>query len=282
VRELLMPKISNLPHGEEEKPPEESTPPSMVRMHFTLFMKWIDRCINEQGISEKDPPGDPKGISMREGHSITFEQTQEEVIVRAKDIAQELENVKRKLTEDFEEVNQSFVSKCIDPMISQITTLIKDLEEHSGKIEGLQDLLEKAIANVELYDQFHDEKKLKKKIILEAERLVKQSITKDREVLTNYKIQAVESLQLSSDEKEKRLVLVDRFLHPIMIELGSMLEHFPNTNDLQEFFSWKAQIDDRRSSLVELGLLTTDAAIAQFYSKESEELPKSREEEERS
>jgi hypothetical protein len=262
-----MPKISNLPHGEEENKSEKKQI-SKVRMHFTLFMRWIGQCINEQVQLGQDK-GESQKVSMTIGHSITMEERQEEVIARAKAIVEELESVKRKLTNDFEGAMQSFVSKCIDPMIVQIYSLIQGLERHNGKIEGFEDLLEKAIVNVELYDQFHDEKKLKKKIIQEAELLVKQSINKDIEILKNYKLQAIDTLHISSQEREMRLILVDRFLHPVMTELAGMLEQVPNTHDLHEFFSWKSRIDDRRSSLVELGLLTTDAALSQFCRQES-------------
>lgn len=223
------------------------------------FFGWLGQLINEQAQLDahlEDVPHPP----LKTVHQISKSlQTTSEVIANAERICENLEEVKKRLTCEFGASASSFISKCIDPMIEHARALIYALNNADHEANPTNGVLEQAIESVELYSQFRDEKKLKKKIVQIAQGFIKQSIDKDMEVLANYKSQALNHCKLSDLERQEAEFHLDRFLYPIVSELLGMAESRVETDDLHAFFVWKTNVDERRNSLVELGLLTIDA-----------------------
>src|SRR5205085_11711951 len=130
-----------------------------------------------------------------------------------------IDELKKRLVNEYGGSVSSFIIKSIEPMISQARRLIEDLSNPNQKSEGFQDLLQQAVISVELYSQFSDETKLIRKIIQEAHQFTRNSIDKDIEVLANYKRQALEDSSLSSGEKEEQSSKLALFLDPVINEL---------------------------------------------------------------
>ncbi len=237
-------------------PPEDDK--RSIFSHVGNFFGWLGELITEQARMEaqKEQAMPPVHIARE----ITLQQQKtSEVIANAEVICNHLDEIKLKLIQEFGKTASGFISKCIDPMVDHARGLIKDLKEPAREEKHLHNLLSQAIESVELYSQFSDENKLKRKIVQVAQNLIKQSIDKDLEVLANYKKHAIESCTWPSDQQQMREFQIDGYLYPIISELLGMSESRLVTDDLHAFFVWKSNVDDRRNSLVELGLLTIDA-----------------------
>ncbi len=244
---------------EDKDPNEKEGERRSVFFHVGNFFGWLGELISEQARVEAERKTQiPPVQIMRE---ITLQQQRtSEVIENAETICLHLEDIKQKLTQEFGSSSASFISKCIDPMVEHARYLTKALKEPpSGEEKRLHNLLSQAIESVELYSQFSDEKKMKKRIVQVAQGLIKQSIEKDIEVLSKYKVHALENKKLSDEQREYYEFKIDGYLYPIISELAGMGESRLVTDDLHAFFVWKANVDERRNSLVELGLLTIDA-----------------------
>lgn len=229
-----------------------------VFSHVGSFFGWLGDLITEQARLEahKEEVHPPVHI-LRE---ITLQQQKTgEVIQNAETICCHLDEIKQKLTQEFGASSACFISKCIDPMIEHARYLTKALKEPHKEEKHLGSILSQAIESVELYSQFSDEKKLKKRIVQVAQGMIKQSIDKDLEVLINYKTNALKLCSWKGFEREANEFQLDGYLYPIISELIGMAESHVVTDDLHAFFVWKSNVDDRRNSLVELGLLTIDA-----------------------
>lgn len=248
---------------EEEKPPKTPQEPyeeekNGIFAHVGNFFGWIGELITEQARidAQKEDATPPVHIARE----ITLQQQKtSEVIANAEAICNHLDEIKLKLIEEFGKGASCFISKCINPMTDHARQLIQDLKVPASEGKHLHSLLSQAIESVELYQQFSDERKLKKKIVQVAQQLMKQSIDKDLEVLANYKKNAIENSLWPEDERELREFQIDGYLYPIISELIGMSESRLTTDDLRAFFVWKSNVDERRNSLVELGLLTIDA-----------------------
>ncbi len=246
-----------LPDDDESKEKEERE--RSVFSHVGNFFGWLGQLISEQARVEAERKSEvPPVHIMRE---ITLQQQRtSEVIENADTICLHLEEIKQKLTQEFGASSATFISKCIDPMIEHARYLTNALKNpQNGKEKHLNNLLSQAIESVELYSQFSDEKKMKKRIVQVAQGLIKQSIEKDLEVLSKYKVHALDAKKLRGEEREFYEFKIDGYLYPIISELIGMGESRLITDDLHAFFVWKANVDERRNSLVELGLLTIDA-----------------------
>ncbi|MCE5293593.1 MAG: hypothetical protein LLF94_03130 [Chlamydiales bacterium] len=230
-----------------------------VFAHVGSFFGWLGDLIGEQAQIEahKEDVAHP----FHKVREITQQpQKTGEVIKNAETICLHLDEIKQKITEEFGAASSCFIAKCIDPMIDHARYLTRVLKEPPIKEESHQNsLLSQAIESVELYSQFSDEKKLKKRIVQVAQGLIKQSIDKDLEILANYKLDAISNSNWKPNEKEEKEFQLDGYLYPIIAELLGMAESKAETEDLHAFFVWKTNVDDRRNSLVELGLLTVDA-----------------------
>lgn len=233
-----------------------------VFSHVGNFFGWLGELITEQArIDAQKEDAKPPLHIVRE---ITLQQQKtSEVIENAETICLHLDEIKQRLTQEFGSSASCFISKCIDPMIEHARHLTKALKEPVREETHLNSLLNQAIESVELYSQFSDEKKLKKRIVQAAQGLIKQSIDKDLEVIANYKKQAIRKCGWRNHEREEFEFQLDGYLYPIISELIGMGESKQVTDDLHAFFVWKSNVDDRRNSLLELGFLTIDAMTHQ-------------------
>lgn len=233
-----------------------------VFSHVGNFFGWLGELITEQArIDAQKEDAKPPLHILRE---ITLQQQKtSEVIENAETICLHLDEIKQRLNQEFGSTASGFISKCIDPMIEHARHLTKALREPAREETHLNNLLNQAIESVELYSQFSDEKKLKKRIVHVAQGLIKQSIDKDLEVVANYKRQALRKCGWKNHEREEREFELDGYLYPIISELIGMGESKQVTDDLHAFFVWKSNVDDRRNSLLELVFLTIDAMTHQ-------------------
>ncbi len=222
------------------------------------FFGWLGELITEQ--ARLDAKKEEKVLPLHLKREIILQQQKtSEVIKNAETICTHLDEIKQKLIQEFGSSASCFISKCIDPMIDHARYLTSTLKEPPPEVKNLSNILSQAIESVELYSQFSDEKKLKKRIVQVAQGLIKQSIDKDLEVLSNYKMNAIKNSKWAEDEKQELEFSLDGYLYPIISELLGMSESRHETDDLHAFFVWKSSVDDRRNSLVELGLLQIDA-----------------------
>lgn len=261
-KEEQQPSFDEKPEeAEDEQDEQEPIPNITVLSRVGTFFGWLGELINEQArVDAQEKAIDPP---LHIIHEIKLRQQKtSEVIDNAKIICKHLEEIKERLSLEFGSSAGAFISKCIDPMILHANELICALEEPpAGNGDTLQNLLEQAIESVELYSQFSDESKLKRKIVQVAQSFIKQTIDKDLEVLANYKHHAFEICSFSTEEKQTKEFQLDRHLYPIVSELMGMSESRLETDDLHAFLVWKTSVDDRRNSLLELGFLTIDAML---------------------
>lgn len=240
----------------------QNLPNRKVRSRVGNFFGWLGELITEQAqidaqVDEVQPP-------LHMLHEIKLRQQKtSEVIANAKVICRHLEETKQKLAAEFGASAGCFIVKCIDPMTEHARHLILLLEQPTPAGSSLQNLLEQAIESVELYAQFSDEAKLKRKIVQVGQGYIKQAIDKDLEMLANYKFHAFEKGQMLPMEKRGREFELDRYLYPIVSELVGMADSRQETDDLHAFLVWKTTVDERRNSLMELGYLTIDAMRGQ-------------------
>jgi hypothetical protein len=247
------------PIDKQELPPDDASDSKRsVFTHVGNFFGWLGELITEQArIDAQREEAKPSSDILRE---ITLQQQKtSEVIENAETICAHLDEIKQRLNQEFGATASCFIAKCIDPMIDHARYLTKALKEPSREQGHLKDLLSQAIESVELYSQFSDERKLKKRIVHTAQGLIRQSIDKDLEVLANYKLDAIKKSGWKNSEREQKEFQLDGYLYPILSELIGMGQSQHVTDDLHAFFVWKSTVDDRRNSLVELGLLTVDA-----------------------
>jgi hypothetical protein len=221
----------NKPSDEEIRENEaEGNQSFSIVSRVNNFFGWLGDLIGQQAQVDAgiDPPAHPPISAL---HSVRGMQKTSEVIASAEMVCAKLEEVKARLSSEFGVTAATFISKCIDPMIDHAKALMRALQnsDHSSPV------IAQAIESVELYAQFRDEKKLYRKIVQVAQGQIKQSIDKDIEILANYKQQALETSDFVENEKEEAEFQLDRF------------------------FVWKNNVDERRNSLVELGLLTIDS-----------------------
>ncbi|MBS0654156.1 MAG: hypothetical protein JSR46_00105 [Verrucomicrobia bacterium] len=235
--------------------------------HVSNFFTWLGELITEEAKSEAqqaDPP-----ITLKKSHVIALTQHHpEEVKKRAQSICEKLNEFKKQLTVKFEGNTGSFVGKSVDTMISKARNIVENLHTRDVESGEFRDFLAQAVVEVDLYSQLNTESKIKKKIIQEAMDFIKQSIEKDIAVLTNYKLHSVTDLQISSEEKTVHCSKLDQFLAPVISELKGICEYQFHSTDLEAFFNWKVNVDERRGALVELGLLTIDALTSPFRVQE--------------
>lgn len=245
--------------GQESQPGDAK---GSVFSHVSNFFGWLGELVTEQArIDAQKEEAKPPLHILRE---ITLQQQKtSEVIENAETICLHLDEIKQRLNQEFGSTASGFISKCIDPMIDHARHLTHALKEPVPQEVHLNNLLNQAIESVELYSQFSDEKKLKKRIVHVAQGLIKQSIDKDLEVIANYKKQAMIKSGWKNHEYQEREFQLDGYLYPIISELIGMGESKQITDDLHAFFVWKSNVDDRRNSLLELGFLTIDAMTHQ-------------------
>ncbi|MBS0634068.1 MAG: hypothetical protein JSR37_01215 [Verrucomicrobia bacterium] len=239
----------------EGDPKNEQEEKKSVFSRVGNFFGWLGELIGEQArIDAQREEVEPPLHMMRE---ITLQQQKtSEVIQNAETICTHLEEIKQRLSQEFGSSATCFISKCIDPMIDHAKYLTSALKQPAPHVNNI---LSQAIESVELYSQFSDERKLKKRIVQVAQGLIKQSIEKDLEVLANYKDDALAKCGWKNGEREENEFQLDGYLYPIISELIGMAGSQAETDDLHAFFVWKSTVDDRRNSLVELGFLTIDA-----------------------
>lgn len=247
---------SKKPSEEEVRQNEEGEKNASIIAHVNNFFGWLGDLITEQARIDALVEPSPPPIQTAHHVSRVLQKTSE-VIANAEKICNNLEDVKTRLSLEFGVTAATFISKCIDPMIDHARQLIKAL--HSSDHTNGSKVIDQAIESVELYAQFSDEKKLYRKIVQNAQSVIKQSIDKDIEILANYKQQALDASDSAEQEKAECEFQLDRFLYPIVSELLGMAESNLITDDLHAFFVWKSNVDERRNSLVELGLLTIDS-----------------------
>lgn len=245
--------------NKQDLPPEDASDPKRsVFAHVGNFFGWLGELITEQArVDAQREEAKPPLQILRE---ITLQQQKtSEVIENAETICAHLDDIKQRLNQEFGASASCFIAKCIDPMIDHARYLTKALKEPAREDGHHKNLLSQAIESVELYSQFSDERKLKKRIVHTAQGLIKQSIDKDLEILANYKLDAIKKSDWKAGEREQKEFQLDGLLYPIVSELIGMAQSQHVTDDLHAFFVWKSTVDDRRNSLVELGLLTVDA-----------------------
>lgn len=249
--------------GEPPKMPAD-TPPKEKGDTFSLFLDWVGGIIMAGGLAGSGE----QVLPLTALHDVSLRQQQsKEVVETAKKVCDDLEEVKKRLSLEFGKKAVAFISKCIDPMIFHARELINDLSREQPKEGSFSDLLAQAIESVELYSQFSDESRLKRKIVQDAQGFIRQSIEKDMEMVENYKQQAFDNSKSVDEERQEREKLVDRFLYPILAELKGMANSKVETDDLHAFFIWKTSVDDRRNALIELAFLTTDGIVKENGAK---------------
>ena len=246
----------------EEDPTPEDHDVGEKKKHDLLFSE-LSRLFNDiaEVVTEqaKAQEGSKNRLSLKDTHEIARYKRKEELLKNAETIANNLELFKEELAKDFGIASYAFVAKFIDPMIEHALELIKELSSKSVAHSKLPKLYEQAVQSVELYSQFRDEKKLKRKIILDAIQSTKQAIEKDCEILAHYEHHAFQEMKLDVAESAKFTTILEEKLKPIFLEFQLLKESEIDTFDLKEFFIWKSNIDEKRAALTELGFLTIDS-----------------------
>ena len=223
---------------------------------FSNILDWLGRLILDQTKKEVEPT---ELQSFARQHEISLKKVQlSKVKENAKRAIANLEQTKERLRSEFGQSASSFIAKSLDPKICHIHELVDKLA-HSVHEEGdsFQNFLHHAVEYVHYYEEL-DEQKLKRRIIHDAHALILQAIDKDLDMLANYKKQALDALDCSNEERHAREELINRFTLPVLLEIRDIANATFQIDDLHAFFVWKTAIDDKRNSLVELGLLTID------------------------
>jgi hypothetical protein len=215
-----------------------------------------------------------KTTSIKGAHIEAHDKKLEEMLLKAQQIAQGLEQLKEELFHEVGDVSYNYVAKSLDPIIEQAMRIIEDFRE-GKKANSTQDVLNRAIFTAQLYTQFRDEKKLRRKIIKESIGVLRGTIEKDSHVLHRYYNGALEASKIETPE------LIDKVKHqlePIFQTLHELLLEKIDTDDLKEFFLWKAKIDHKRAELIERGLSIVDSLLGET-TQEVEEEPKGEDQE---
>lgn len=248
----IQPPFSNKPpeSGPSEKRPKE---PSFI----SGILEWLGSVISDAASTD---PAIQNTLPLAKGHEFSvFSQRQHKVVESAKLIAEDLEELKMRLIEEFGPQSASFIAKCIDPMTSHMKGLV-DVLAMSDRTRGgkFEDFLNTAISWVKYYSGL-DESKLRYKIVQDAHALVEQSIHKDIEVLVNYKNHTVAENPISTLGVQE----LEHILQPILTELQNIAATRLDTDNLQEFFRWKADVDEKRNTLIEMGFFVIDSCVDQ-------------------
>jgi hypothetical protein len=225
----------------EDTPPDiqGSSPPTPSEANSFLanIRSWLETVISDQAQSDSTDFLATRTVFL-------YTERQNRLVKDASRIATELEEVKRRMVEEFGPSSSSFIGKCLDPMVTHLQTLISGL--HVQKISGdtFEQFLQNAIECVQYYSGL-DESKLKMKIVDDAHAMVHSAIQKDIEILLKYR---EEVLGEPSDTE----------LDSVLLELRALMESSIQTDNLHDFFHWKTSVDEKRNGLVEMGLLIVD------------------------
>lgn len=242
-----------------EPPTEPEIPDENTRSHgkkkmaresfFSGILEWLGTLITEQARAD----GLSKNVHQISVHTDRLDKIGES----AAHIAADLTELKKRLVDEFGQQSQGFVSKCVDPMIDQVSGLAEKLRQNSHP-KADNDFLNYAVECVRFYSSL-DEGRLRQKIVRDAHKLIQHAIEKDMEVLAKYK----KELQTNTENEPD----IDRVLLPIFGELKNMAHFRIETGDLAEFFLWKNQIDEKRNALVEMGLFLIDSFVGKADSE---------------
>lgn len=242
--------------------PPENEPPKDKKQEATFMsgiLDWLGTVITDAARADSVDP-------ITHAHEISLiTERQSKVAQSAKMIADDLKEVKTRLIEEFGPGAASFIAKCIDPMISHLTTLIEDLAASNRLSGSFDEFLNYAIERVKYYSGL-DEKKLKIQIVLNAHGLVEQAIQKDIDVLSNYKIHMLEG-----KHAQEGIAKLEHMLQPIIRELQTMAATRLETDNLRQFFRWKQNVDEKRNILIEMGLFVIDSFAKDKSSSDNKE-----------
>jgi len=230
---------------------------------FSDMLDWLGRLILDQAPGEK--ASSDQLHAFTQAHDISLKKVQlDEIEEEAKRAIFNLEETKKHLRKKYGQSASCFIAKCLDPKIAHINELLKRLAlTATQEGDSFQNFLHHAVEYVQYYQEL-DEQKLKRRIIQDAEAHILQAIDKDLEVLANYKMHVLDSLVCTNAERLEKEELINRFILPILMEIGEITNYRFEMDSLDAFFALKTMIDDRRNSLVELGLLTIDALTYEF------------------
>jgi hypothetical protein len=208
-----------------------------------------------------------KTTTIKEAHVEAHDKKLEDMLTHAQNIAQGLSKLKEELFHEVGDVSYNYVAKSLDPIIDQAMRIIEDFRE-GKKATNTQDVLNRAIYTAQLYSQFRDEKKLRRKIIKESIGVLRSAIEKDSHVLHRYYNGALESSKSATPEIIDK---VKRQLEPIFHGFQELLLSKIDTDDLKEFFLWKAKVDHKRAELIESGLSIIDSLFGEQVEEPKEE-----------
>lgn len=230
---------------------EEETSGEQKKAKKTLFseLSHLFRAIAELVTEEA------KGASIKGVHATAVHRKTKELLGAAERVAKGLQLFKEELLRDFGSASHAFILKSIDPMITEAFHVIEELSSEEKKSS---DIRAKAVQAAQLFSQFSDEKKLRRKIMAESIRATHCAIEKDCQMLRHYQYHTLEEMSLPQLTDIREL---EKKLEPIFNEFAELALKRVATDDLRQFFMWKSHIDERRGVLVELALLTIDAAL---------------------
>jgi|GEM_PF-2948501 len=191
------------------------------------------------------------------GHSIVLAK-RDDLVANAHKMAEDLTKLKNDFFKEFGAPFYSVISKTLAPVIEQAKALGHELQKQKEGGQIQTDFAHQAIQSTEIWLQFCDEKKLKKKIISDAIQATRSVIEKDMQVLRHYQIHALQDADLASDEFISRLEVS---LEPIFQQFHELVLSKITTDDLRQFFHLRAAIDEKRSVLTEQGLHIIDHFI---------------------
>ena len=212
----------------------------------------------------QQPASQSDAIKPLKGRRFSVQFQMEKTVQNAAAIAANLNLLKERLLVEFGQSSHSFIAKAIDPMVLHAQKIVEDLQ---GRKESQQDIhedttaLKKAIDSVRLYNQFNDEKKLRKKIVHETVETVHHAIDKDCEILKNYEVYFLQNEILLTHERDRVEGLLGNKLAPIFHEFDKLRQQDYQDDDLRKLFMWKSHIDMQRGALTELGLFTVDSLL---------------------
>lgn len=211
------------------------------RNFLSGILDWLGTLITEQARTDVQV--------TRNYHVSVYTERHEKVRMSALHIIEDLNEAKKRLIVEFGQSAANFICKCIDPMIAHVSELVTDLSSKHIQ-DNSAGFLKRAIERVRYYAQL-DEGKLKRKIVFDAHDLIRTAIEKDIDMLIKYK------KQIYHDDKAQK---IDEALSPILVELENLMAQRIDTDDLRAFFSWRNAIDEKRNTLVEMGLYTVDSS----------------------
>lgn len=210
-----------------------------------------------------------KSPSLKGAHITHVHRKTKELLGNADRVAKGLQLFKEELIRDFGSASHAFILKSIDPMIVDALRVIEELSlERKGIEQTASDIRVRAVQTAQLFSQFSDEKKLRRKIMAEAIRATQCAIEKDCQMLRHYQYHTLEEISVPQLTDIREL---EKKLEPIFNEFAELALKRVATDDLRQFFMWKSHIDERRAVLVEIGLLTIDTALKKRVSIDSSE-----------